>query len=156
MGLHQSQIPRLSQEPGPSAAQSENSHLSDDPAGGSVIDVTTIDRFVVDRDVRVTGIKIDAEGADIDVVEGALETLKSQAALVLTEAKPEARLSALIDPLGYQIFAFVKDAGPRRGFRLAKITNGDDRDTKMLFLVPDRLRSTFEARLHLGRKLPKV
>lgn len=58
------------------------------------VDVTTIDRFTEENDLNVTGIKIDVEGADLDVIEGALETLKSQFPLVLTETKPDKACSA--------------------------------------------------------------
>ena len=108
------------------------------------VDLTTIDRFVSDNRLSVTGIKIDVEGADIDVIEGGLETLASQTPLVLTETEPGERLFGLIRPLGYSVFAFVKNSALPR-FVLREIHSGDRWQTKMLFLVPNRLQSTFES-----------
>ncbi|MGH9615212.1 MAG: FkbM family methyltransferase [Acidobacteriaceae bacterium] len=108
------------------------------------VDVTTIDRFTEENNLNVTGIKIDVEGADLDVIEGALGTLRSQVPLVLTETKPDERLFNLIQPLGYRVFAFVKEAGiPRFGFR--EIACDSNLRTKTLFLVPPNLHSSFES-----------
>ena len=127
---------------------SELSHL----AGASTqrgeecyeVDITMIDQFVAERDLRITGIKIDVEGADLDVIEGAIETLRSQAPLVLTETTPDERLFALIQPLGYKVFAFIKHPGTCK-FQLQEIVRESTVQTKMLFLVPTRLQSTFES-----------
>ena len=72
------------------------------------VDVTTIDQFVSEKHLHITGIKIDVEGADLDVIEGAVKTLTSQAPLVLTETTPDERLFEMIRPLGYKVFAFIK------------------------------------------------
>jgi len=126
---------------------SEVSHLAD-PSIESCrelheIDVITIDQFVADRELSVTGIKIDVEGADIDVIEGGLTTLGSQFPLVLTETKPDERLFGLIRPLGYRVFAFVKHPKIAR-FVFHEIVGEGNFQTKMLFLVPMRLQPTFE------------
>ena len=127
---------------------SEVSHL----AGSSIqrgeetyeVDVTTIDQFVAERDLRITGIKIDVEGADLDVIEGAVKTLVSQGPLVLTETTPDERLFGLIRPHSYRVFAFVKHPNAAK-FRLQEISREGTFRTKMLFLVPTRLQSTFES-----------
>ncbi len=108
------------------------------------VDVTTIDQFVAERDLRITGIKIDVEGADLDVIEGAIKTLGSQAPLVLTETTPDERLFGLIRPLSYKVFAFIK--GPNTSkFQLQEMVRVSTVQTKMLFLVPTILQSTFES-----------
>jgi FkbM family methyltransferase len=114
------------------------------------IEVTTIDDFVADRKLQVTGIKIDVEGADLDVIEGGLKTLGSQFPLVLTETKPDDRLFHLIRPLEYRVFAFVKhpDMAP---FMFREIAGEGNFQTKMLFLVPMRLQPAFEALSAGGR-----
>ena len=128
----------------------ELSHLSEDTAPGREIDLVTIDSFVVNNGLRVTGIKIDVEGWDLDVIEGGRATLESQAPVILTEAQPEARLFALIGPIGYRVFAFTRDSSSRRPFRGVKYgfeeIDGENKPpTKMLFLVPKRLHEKFEA-----------
>lgn len=108
------------------------------------VEVTTLDQFVTSRDLKVSGIKIDVEGADLDVIEGAIKTLQSQAPLVLTETTPDERLFGLIRPLSYKVFAFVKLPNTAK-FRLQEIATETNLQTKMLFLVPSRLLSTFES-----------
>jgi FkbM family methyltransferase len=126
---------------------SEVSHLADSSThhGGDrhEVDVTTIDQFVAEKDLRITGIKIDVEGADLDVIEGAIQTLASQAPLVLTETKPDERLFGLIRPLSYKVFAFIKHPNTSK-FQLQEINRVSTFRTKMLFLVPNRLQLTFE------------
>jgi len=106
------------------------------------VDVVTVDEFVGRSNLRVTAIKIDVEGFDFDVVTGALETLRNQAPLVLTEAKPEDRLFQLISDLKYRVFAFTRDFKTLRTV-FQEIHPHTAANTKMLFLVPGRLASEF-------------
>jgi FkbM family methyltransferase len=126
---------------------SEVSHLAASSAQQNEelleVDVTTIDHFVAERDLQITGIKIDVEGADLDVIEGAVKTLESQSPLILTETKPDERLFGLVRPLGYKVFAFVKNSKTAQ-FRFREIVRESNFQTKMLFLVPLRLQSKFE------------
>lgn len=128
-------------------SNTEVSHLADPSTQCSEqsneIDVTTIDDFVAERNLRITGIKIDVEGSDLDVIEGGLTTLRSQSPLVLTETKPDERLFTLVRPLGYKVFAFTKHPKAAQ-FRLQAIDHEGNFQTKMLFLVPMRLQATFE------------
>jgi FkbM family methyltransferase len=130
---------------------SEVSHLADPSTQASDkrcdIDVTTIDNFVAEQDLRITGIKIDVEGADLDVIEGAMRTLELQFPLVLTETKPDERLFKMIRPLGYKVFAFVKHSNASQ-FTFQEIVREVNLQTKMLFLVPVRLQGTFEDLTH--------
>jgi FkbM family methyltransferase len=123
----------------------ETSHLgSDSVSDGKVIEVEviTVDEFVTRFDLRVTAIKIDVEGFDIDVVAGALQTIGKQAPLVLTEAKPEDRLFKLISDLDYAVFAFTRNIKTRR-ILFEELHPHTAAHTKMLFLVPGRLASEF-------------
>jgi FkbM family methyltransferase len=123
----------------------ETSHLSSDCVDdGNVIkvDVVTVDEFVTRFNLRVTAIKIDVEGFDIDVVAGALQTIRKQAPLVLTEAKPEDRLFRLVADLDYSVFAFTRTFKTRR-ILFEEIHPHTAAHTKMLFLVPGRLASEF-------------
>lgn len=89
---------------------SETSHLAVG-AGTHEVKLTTIDRFVTERQIFVSGIKIDVEGADLDVLHGAEQTLKTQHPLVLTEAKPDDELFNFTQYLNYGVFAFVRRSG---------------------------------------------
>jgi FkbM family methyltransferase len=108
------------------------------------VNVTTIDRFVAVHKLTVTGIKIDVEGADFQVLEGSLDTLKLQCPLVLVETSAEDRLFQLLTPLGYMVFAFTK-VPDCRCFQFQGIIAETNLRTKMLFLVPERLHDTFLA-----------
>jgi len=126
---------------------SEVSHLSadgDDAGDQIVVDVVTIDSFIADRLLNVEAIKIDIEGHDLEAIEGALKVMAEQAPLVLTEARPDAKLFELTRQVGYRVFAFVRNSksGSKRLLELvpdAPIPG----QTKMLFLVPKRLLSKF-------------
>ena len=112
------------------------------------VDVVTVDEFVTRHNLRVTAIKIDVEGFDIAVVAGARQTLRSQAPLVLTEAKPEEKLFELISDLDYRVFAFTRDFKTRQ-VAFEELHPNSAAHTKMLFLVPARLRSEFAQRVVL-------
>jgi len=133
-----------------SEEHSEISHLCDESTSGEEIDIVSIDDFVTNYNLQVTGIKIDVEGADIDVVKGGIAILESQSPLVLTEAKPESRLFALIGCLGYRVFAFIRDPRNPRQPYFDEIAPGDNRHTKMLFLIPKRLHRKFESLALMG------
>jgi FkbM family methyltransferase len=129
----------------------ELSHLSNGPVTGKQevieVDVVTVDTFVRSRGLFVEAIKIDVQGFDTQVIAGALETLKSQQPVVLTEARPDRVLFDLACQASYTVFAFVRDPRTRqRAF--ARLTKRPPGDTKMLFLVPDRMLSRISP--HVG------
>jgi FkbM family methyltransferase len=129
----------------------DTSHLSSNCTSEENIvevDVVTVDEFVTRHNLRVTAIKIDVEGFDIAVVAGARQTLRSQAPLVLTEAKPEEKLFELISDLDYRVFAFTRDFKTRR-VAFEELRPNPAAHTKMLFLVPARLISEFAQRVAL-------
>ena len=139
-------------------SESEISHLVTPGAGGAggaatvEVEVTTLDDFVVARpDVRIAGIKIDVEGADLAVLEGAKATIARDRPLVLTEFSESAGnrpedLAAFAAGLGYAMHAFVRTAGPSR-FALRAVDAADIAAgrCKMIFLVPERLAAAFSA-----------
>jgi FkbM family methyltransferase len=127
---------------------SEVSHLADDgdDVGNQIaVDVVTIDGFVRERGLAVEAIKIDVEGHDTEVIQGALSVLARQQPLVLTEARPDAVLFGLTHQVGYRVFAFARH---RRTWkkRFTELTAERPKPgaTKMLFLVPQRLTAAFE------------
>jgi len=125
------------------AESSEVSHVANANESSAVeIEMITIDRFVAENRLSVTGIKIDAEGADIDVLEGAKATLDSHLPLVLIETAPNQPLFQLVLPLNYRVFAFVKHLDTH-SFHFQEIECDSRERTKMLFLVPPRLHATF-------------
>lgn len=129
---------------------SEVSHLAaedDDPSKVIVLDVVTIDGFVRTRGLTVEAIKIDVEGHDAEVIQGALNVLNEQQPLVLTEARPDAMLFGLMRRVGYRVFAFVREP-KTRAKRMAELFADAPiaGETKMLFLVPDHLAEEFNRR----------
>ena len=118
----------------------------------------TIDSFAARQpDVGFTGIKIDVEGADLDVLKGARETILRHQPLVLTEFNTfegglnnEIELLELVKDLEYGIFGFQEAPSDSSGkFSLQRfLGQGEDLvECKMLFLVPPRLVQAFEAEI---------
>jgi FkbM family methyltransferase len=125
----------------------EVSHLSaegEDAANQIVVEVVTIDEFVRSRGLTVEAIKIDVEGHDAEVIQGALGVLREQQPLVLTEARPDARLFELALLVAYRVFAFVRHPRTRKKWMAELIADqAIPGETKMLFLVPERLAGEF-------------
>lgn len=120
-----------------------NSAIGHLAADGQPTDITTVDLLAAGD--TVTGIKIDVEGHDFDVLRGAEATLRRDHPLVLTEftaseGNRPAALFALIDRLGYRAYGYV-DATGRHFMRLAPDTV---RRAAMVFLVPPRLQPEFD------------
>jgi FkbM family methyltransferase len=125
----------------------EISHLSaagEDAANQIVVEVVTIDDFVRSRGLTVEAIKIDVEGHDLEVIRGALGVLKEQQPLVLTEARPDAKLFELARFVAYRVFAFVRHPRTRKKWMAELFADQPiPEETKMLFLVPQRLAAEF-------------
>lgn len=130
---------------------SEISHLVENSINSAPamqdVNITTIDRFVADllsTDIKstITGIKIDVEGADFQVLQGAFDTLRRHHPLVLTETSAEDRLFDFLQPMDYRVFAFTKKENCR-SFQFQEVFADSNLRTKMLFLVPPRLHSLF-------------
>lgn len=122
---------------------SDLSHLAeseDEPGNQIEVDVVTIDAFVASRGLTVEAIKIDVEGHDTEVIEGSLAVLALQKPLVLTEAKPDAALFDLTRRVAYRVFAYIRHPQTRKKLFVELFVDATiPGETKMLFLVPDRL-----------------
>jgi FkbM family methyltransferase len=129
------------------------------PGGGDETveaEVTTLDDFTTGLGgCAVTGIKIDVEGLDLDVLRGGLSLLRDHQPLVLTEFTlsegrgndPDA-LFALTEGAGYAVYAYVRRpvcGGQRFFLRSIDRRSFDATILKMLFLVPGRLQPSFAA-----------
>jgi hypothetical protein len=78
------------------------------------------------------------------VIRGAMSLLEQQQPLVLTEARPDAELFALMQRISYRVFAYVRH--PRTSKKTMAELFADvpvAGETKMLFLVPHRLKRSF-------------
>ena len=118
----------------------EISHLSrdtDDESKSVSVDVVSIDSFVDEHHLTVEAIKTDVEGFDIDVIRGAVETMRSQRPIVLTECEPNSELFEILSQLHYSVFSFVRKLD-RVKPQLMKITDELEKTcrTKMLLLLP--------------------
>ena len=124
----------------PDAALSHLSRQENAAANQIEVEVVTIDSFVHTRSLTIEAIKIDVEGHDLEVLQGALEVLRDQQPLVLTEVRPSVELFAVADQVAYRVFAFVRH--PRTRARRMTELFADvpaPGETKMLFLVPARV-----------------
>ena len=128
-------------------SHSEVSHLSAEGEESSrqvFVEVITIDEFVRLGGLPVEAIKIDVEGHDTEVIKGALNVLAEQQPLVLTEARPDAVLFALTGRVEYRVFAYVRHPKTRKKWLAELFSNLPiPGETKMLFLVPERLAAKF-------------
>jgi FkbM family methyltransferase len=120
-------------------------------------DVTTVDIFAAGlAGSFISGIKIDVEGMDLDVLRGAHQVMLDQRPLILTEfsfdqerSNDPDELFDIVGKVDYAIFAYVRggpDSSKRRfGLRaIDRATFGAHR-LKMLFLVPPQLQIAFAA-----------
>jgi hypothetical protein len=120
--------------------------------GAREIEVVTVDDWMRDRpDQRVTGIKIDIDGLDLDVLKGATATLSRDQPLVLTEFLPSETnnvddLHRFAHNADYDIFAFQRSSNGRIAFGRVGRDSMAGMDIKMIFLVPPRLKENFARR----------
>ena len=137
-----------------------NSLVAAQPTGVATIEVAveSIDHFTSSLpEIRITGIKIDVEGRDMDVFSAASETIVRDQTLVLTEfnidergINDEAELIRFAAAIGYGMFGFIRSPGLRRPrYQMRRL--GDDGfalgECKMIFLVPPRLKQAFESEI---------
>jgi FkbM family methyltransferase len=108
------------------------------------VEVVTLDGVFEPRGTDVGGIKIDVEGADVQVLAGASRLVGRCQPLILTEATVNADLIGWCRRHGYAVFATVTDRETHaQEFR--ELREPADVWTKMLFLVPARLQAAFAA-----------
>lgn len=126
-------------------------------AEGDAVAAVSLDDFAAATDCRPALIKVDVEGHDLAVLEGARAVIARWQPLVLTEFTQGdgdndlGRLLRLVEDVGYQPFATVWRPGGgwwrARRRTLARV----DADlfarerVKMIFLVPPRLQPAFAA-----------
>ncbi|WP_051044104.1 FkbM family methyltransferase [Baaleninema simplex] len=112
-----------------------------------VVKLNTLDNLMLEYpSLKVSGIKTDAEGADLDILLGGKNLLMRDRPLVLSEAYPDSRLLRFIESIGFSCFCFAK---PKDKFHLpAKFIKIEKQPVnyriKMIFLVPSRLLPEFE------------
>ena len=131
------------------------------------VPVMTLDGFASEHpDLRVSGLKIDTEGHELEILQGGRGTILRDQPLILAELmrwpgqggeNEFCALSEFAAALGYAIYGFTPSRPgflrPGR-FRLAhfdSVTALSAHATKMLFLVPARLHAEFEAESKRGR-----
>ena len=123
----------------------ELSHMQAAGAAGAnstEVEVISLDDFAEPGRLPVTGIKIDVEGNDFLVLQGANRLVDRCQPLLLTEALANDDLIRWAHGHGYGVFATVCDrASGRCPFR--RLTEAEVGWTKMIFLVPRRLTSSF-------------
>ena len=131
-------------------ANADVSHLAKDNEVSTNqinVDVTTLDAFAASRNLLVEAIKIDAEGFDTEILTGALTLLAQQRPLVITEASPDSTLFALLSPIAYRVFAFLRQPATRkRSFAELLSHVAITGETKMLFLIPQERAAELAAK----------
>lgn len=127
----------------------------------TAVQAITLDDFAKEEpDLRMTGLKIDTEGHELEILRGGRQTILRDQPLILVElmrwpglgGEEDFRgLSEFAEAAGYSPFARTPCApGFLRGTRfqlrrLDSMGTFSSHATKMVFLVPARLRAKFEA-----------
>ena len=112
------------------------------------IKVAKLDEYVEYFESAVVGIKIDVDGPDLDVLEGARDTIARFSPIVLMEldSREYSRLFSICHNMKYLVYAFVKSTDdPRHPIfvRLSERIATQSR-LKMLFLVPKEKKEEFD------------
>jgi FkbM family methyltransferase len=125
-----------------------NLQKNSDKIGCVNVKVNTLDNFAREHpELRITAIKTDVEGADFDVLLGGKNLITRDQPLILSEIYPDKRLFNYLEPLNYQVFAFLKPKDKALAHLPTKFVNITDTPLgfrpKMTFLVPRRLHQEF-------------
>jgi FkbM family methyltransferase len=143
-----------------------NSHLLDNEsshANGLSVETRSLDDLVQqDSALRITGIKIDTEGHELPILHGGVKTIAAHQPLILVElqAKPNEaiddflRLQEFAHALSYELFAYVRHLRRYQLMPVQKVEDYSTRSTKMIFLVPQRLRAAFLAECNPSGSIP--
>ncbi|MEM9927640.1 MAG: FkbM family methyltransferase [Cyanobacteria bacterium P01_D01_bin.50] len=112
------------------------------------VKVDTLDNFASKHpNLRVTAIKTDVEGADIEVLLGGINLIEKEQPLILSEAFPDRRVFNFAKQLDYLIFAFIKPKDKSKIHLKPKFIQITEYPKnfrpKMIFLVPKRLHQEF-------------
>ena len=112
------------------------------------IKVISIDDHANEYRSAVTGIKIDVDGPDLDVLEGALETIKKFKPVVLIELSSNEtdRLFDICADIGYWVYAFARKQDCYKDLTFMSLSRicVDEVETKMLFLAPEDKKPLFD------------
>lgn len=119
--------------------------LNDQGGPSTKVPITTVDTFVAQHAaINVGLIKTDIEGHDLEALRGMEKTIARFQPLILTECDLSAELSQLCARWNYSVFAFIREQKSRKPhFIELRPTRSPHDSAKMLFLVPENLRSNF-------------
>lgn len=108
------------------------------------MEVVTVDALTAEDLYKVTAIKIDVDGPDLLVLDGARETIKRDRPVVVIESQVDEPLLKRSHALGYATFAPCRyGRSPRTTWE--RVTKPDARRrTKMVFLVSNERAEAFE------------
>ncbi|MDC3106264.1 FkbM family methyltransferase [Gammaproteobacteria bacterium] len=84
------------------------SHITKNPSrNGELVECVTLDEFVSTNSIpRVDFIKVDAEGHDVEVIEGAIETLNQHRPILMFEALAPSELNSIVSLLDKKMTTF--------------------------------------------------
>ena len=85
-----------------------------------MVECLTVDDFVMEKNLIIDAIKIDTEGAELDILKGAVKTLKEQKPLLLLEY--DDKNTQQFNYLKLEIKKFLEDVG-YNGFDLYKLSD---------------------------------
>jgi FkbM family methyltransferase len=118
------------------------------------IEVIKLDDLIDDYKSPITGIKIDVDGSCLDVLEGAIETIRKFKPVVLSELGEVKRLFEICQDIDYIVYAFTRDEkNPQEASflqmnesLLTSLTKSFSQHSKikMIFLVPKDKRNFFD------------
>ncbi len=136
-------------------------HGSRPEVGSAAVHAITLDDLANEQpDLRMTGLKIDTEGHELEILRGGQRTILRDQPLILVELMHQpgqsgdgdfVRLAEFAASTGHSPFAFTPSepglfrAARFRLLRLESVATFASHATKMIFLVPARLRLAFEA-----------
>jgi FkbM family methyltransferase len=141
-----------------SDGESSVSHIVDRPPSTDVknsVDCMTIDRFVLEHEVKPRAIKIDIEGFDILALRGAISTAVEHQPVFLVEYNQEsgrpntwAALSDFLIETGYSLFAVSRKSHGFLTFRYTmaryEVDEVSTLGAKMIFLIPSTHLTWFQ------------
>ena len=122
----------------------EHSLGGDDSYKSVEVDVTTVDEFVREQNISVDLVKMDAEGAEMHVLEGMAETIsKNPHMKIITEFGPELLERNNCSPLAFleRLISY--------GFRLYAVN--DDKHTRLL-INPDTMSGLMFTNIYCDRE----
>lgn len=102
-----------------------------DVHGSDVIRMVTVDDLASGE--KVTAIKIDVDGPDLLVLDGATATIRRDRPIVLIEAPSDHALHSRVSAFGYDVWGYTRSEGTK----FTRLEAGATAHTKMAFLLPE-------------------